>query len=201
MNVTPKKILVMVCHPDDETLICFGSLAKFAATGAEITVAFFTDGHQDRLQCSVETCAWLNAKVKIAPEIKPDFEIRWNRELVRQVDQYLVAEQPDLVISHSPAPAEHQEHHFLYNAVVNALYRRGNAASLWLGEPVSRNPDFRPNLFVDITPHIETKLRAIAIHNAFLPRNAYWATQTPGWQDQQPQLQYSEAFRVEYWRL
>lgn len=210
MFFQPQKVLVLVCHPDDETILCFGTLAKMVAAGAQATVAFFTDGHQDRLQCSVDTCEPLGIKVRIAPGVNNQTELNWDRRLIKSVDVFLKEEQPDLIITHSPALAEHQEHHHLYRAVINSVYRAGNPKALWLGEPISRNADFRPNLFVDISEHLDKKLAALEVHNQFLPRwflqpeivkarCAYWGTQVPGWQNQHSP-RYCEVFQVEFMR-
>ena len=39
-----RRILVLAPHPDDESVGCGGYLTKMADEGAEITVAFVTDG-------------------------------------------------------------------------------------------------------------------------------------------------------------
>lgn len=40
----PEAVLVMAPHPDDETLGCGGTLARLAASGCRVSVAFVTDG-------------------------------------------------------------------------------------------------------------------------------------------------------------
>ncbi|HUN23382.1 MAG TPA: PIG-L family deacetylase [Anaerolineales bacterium] len=208
MNFSPKKITALFCHPDDETLICFGTLAKLINQGAQVSVVFFTDGHQGRLQCSIDTCAWIGARVLVAPGVNATTELNWDRHIIKLVDEFLASEEPDLIITHSPALAEHQEHHHLYRAVLNSVYRASRVKALWLGEPISRNPDFRPNLFIDISEQMPIKEKALAVHNNFLPRwflqadvvknrCAFWAMQSPGWQYSQSPG-YCEVFQIAY---
>ena len=42
--IAPKKVVVVAAHPDDEVLGCGGTLARLAAEGVEVHVAFLADG-------------------------------------------------------------------------------------------------------------------------------------------------------------
>lgn len=43
-----KNILVLAAHPDDETLVCGGTMARLAKEGHHIKLLNFTDGVSSR---------------------------------------------------------------------------------------------------------------------------------------------------------
>ena len=47
--MTPRAVLVVAAHPDDEALGCGGTIAKLAGAGATVCVAFIADGISARM--------------------------------------------------------------------------------------------------------------------------------------------------------
>ena len=119
----PSKVLVLMAHPDDEALSCFGTLARFSAEGSEIVIAFFTDGHQGRLNTSLESSKLINARINIIDELQVENEIVENRKFVACVDKCIASESPSLVITHGYANNEHHEHNILSKIVQNSIFR------------------------------------------------------------------------------
>ncbi|MCM3626945.1 PIG-L family deacetylase [Paenibacillus glycanilyticus] len=48
MSTEPRKLLAVFAHPDDESFICGGTLAKYASSGVEITLVSATRGEMGR---------------------------------------------------------------------------------------------------------------------------------------------------------
>lgn len=163
-----QSILCVMAHPDDETLACGGTLARFAREGATVRVLTFTDGVSSRganaeaaatrrreylAACAVlgaepyETMTYPDQRLDVEPQLV----------LVQQVEAALCVVQPDTVITHWPHDLN-PDHRAVAQAVLGATrlvagsgVRRVLAAEV--PESTSQAfgaPAFAPNVFVEL---------------------------------------------------
>lgn len=193
-------VLVVMPHPDDETLSCGGTLALYASRGIPVTYACGTKGEMGRMMGRPffatrenlpelrekelrEACAalginlrFLGFRDKTIEFLDPDMVTGKITELIEEL-------KPTLVITYHPVHGVHPDHCALGAATVRALakippekrpplHTRGGGAGIKeLGEP---------DLVVDITPVLHKKEAAMRAHRSqteviFANQEARWA--------------------------
>lgn len=167
------KVLAVFAHPDDAELCCYGTLAKWMTLGAHVHVLVVTRGGRTTSagvaeRVSETLYASLLADYLIIAEDFPDGQLQCNIELVSLADRYLRELDPEIVITHYPQPAGegHQDHLAVSQAVQNAVRRSQRVKWFLFAEPPTHTGDYHPDLFVDITPHLELKKKAVALHQS-----------------------------------
>ncbi len=153
-------VLVVVAHPDDEALSCFGTLANFAEVGARIHVIFVTDGGQGREACISAVMGLIGATSTLMEF--PVCCLTMDKQLVSRIEEHVIRIRPRLVITHSFTPLQHRDHSIVSQATTLACRRSDNVDVILHAEPPHRAEAFHPNLFIGIDNHFECKLRAIA---------------------------------------
>lgn len=188
-----EKILVFAPHPDDEVLGCGGTIAKHIAQGAEVTVCVMTCGKPPIFDDTMakengwphtlypEICkshALLGVKETIflqfpatAMETVPRYEMNG------KVCQVINKVQPDIV--YIPHFGDMQKDHAItVEAVMVAVRPKGAyrvplvyayetlSETEW-NVPHSANA-FIPNVFVDISDYLDTKLKAMECYQSQL---------------------------------
>src|SRR5262249_47042425 len=118
----PFKKMKIVCvggHPDDPESGCGGSLAKFAASGHDVTIIYLTRGeagiegksHDEaaaiRSKEAIAACKILNVKPVFAGQIDGDTVV--NSDWIARMLQLITAEKPDIVFTHWPIDS-HKDH-------------------------------------------------------------------------------------------
>lgn len=177
------KTLVVAPHPDDEVLGVGGTLLRRKAAGAKVAWLIVT-------AISVES-GWSAGKVKErADEIERVTELFGFSEVftlnfpTTQLDQVpmsdLVARisdvfklfEPEEVFIPHPSDV-HTDHRIVFDAVASCTkwFRYPSVKRILAYETLSEtdfglgnNQGFRPNVFVDIEPFLEGKLRALDIY-------------------------------------
>lgn len=172
MRIFGRKVLAIFAHPDDAELCCYGTLAKWMKEeNAEVHVLVVTRGMrttsgqaQERISETLQ--ASLLADYMMISEDFPDGHLECNTELVSLMDRYLRELDPEVVITHYPQPVGegHQDHFAVSNAVMNSVRRNQRVKWCLFAEPPTHPGPFAPNLFVDITPYLELKKQAVALH-------------------------------------
>jgi LmbE family N-acetylglucosaminyl deacetylase len=159
---TPKRVAVIMAHPDDADFICAGTCAKWAAEGHHITFVVITNGDKgsddrdlpgDELVCIREAEQRASAAVLGVQEcvfmgrtdgmLVPDLELR--RDLVRVIRKL----KPDVVICQDPTSwfvareyINHPDHRAAGQAVLEAVF------------PAARNHRMFPELLDEgLEPH------------------------------------------------
>ena len=186
---TPKKrILIVAPHPDDETLGCGGSAAKWAAEGHDVSV-LIVSGHLPPLyDRSVydRTIAEGRAAFEILGisllrclEVPATFV---HREPVHTLNERIGAAisdfSPHVVLC--SYPDRHIDHRVIFDSVMVVTRPVGAAKSIEIlaaYETLSEThwnaphiePNFVPNWIVDITRFAELKLRALACYKSQIP--------------------------------
>jgi LmbE family N-acetylglucosaminyl deacetylase len=170
--------LSVVCvgaHPDDPECGCAGTLALYSELGHHVTVIYLTrgeigiEGKSMREAAAVRTkeceaaCKIIGAKPVFAGQVDGCTEL--NRTRVRQLQDLLSAEDPEIMFAHWPIDT-HVDH-----VVASACAFR---ASMALQRPPrcyfyevntgDQSLGFSPNLYVDITSVKEKKIEALSAH-------------------------------------
>jgi LmbE family N-acetylglucosaminyl deacetylase len=164
-----RKVLILAAHPDDAEISVGGTIAKLTDAGTEVVVANFTtseytaEGRRRRRAAAKKAANvlgnklyWVDGGKHNQVEDQPEYR------LVRQIDQFVEAEQPDLVIGPWNGDS-HTDHVRLARAAV-ASSRRWKADLLAYCPAEYRTVcfhRFEPNVFVDITPFVRKKVAAI----------------------------------------
>lgn len=184
------KVLAVGCHPDDLEIACGGTLNKYTASGAEVYMCHIANGSLGHAVIKPELLKTMRAaEAENAGKVlgvKCVFNLDVNDMEVNRFDQHAVdafAEivrfvKPDVIITHNEQDYM-QDHIETSRIVMNGSFASTlvHKASAMPGSspaypefvPVFYmdtlgGVDFIPTHYVDITEHIDTKLRALACH-------------------------------------
>ena len=183
--MTVKKILVVAPHPDDETIALGGTIAKFSNRGFEVHVLVVsghlpplykledyertvTEAHQAFNILGVSDSKFL----EIPATMIGDSPVH---ELNSKIFQMVSNVQPKMVFC--PYPDRHVDHRMVFESVMVATRPIGigkNIEIIAAYETLSEThwnaphiePNFTPNWVIDITDHIETKLKALKCYES-----------------------------------
>ena len=185
--MTTKKILVVAPHPDDETLGVGGTIAKFSSMGYEVKVLTIC-GHLPPLYnredydktvaealkafdiLGVSSSSFLEIPATMIGDI-PVHEI--NNKIAQVMNDFL----PHMVLC--PYPDRHIDHRLVFDSIMVATRPVGigrNIEIIAAYETLSEThwnaphiePNFTPNWVIDITDHIEEKLKALKCYKSQL---------------------------------
>lgn len=199
---TPRRVLAVYAHPDDADVSCGGSLARWAAEGAEVHLLVCARGDKGTadpdvdpgalsLRRAAETeaaasvlglAAWhglghLDGELEDGPQLRGEI-VRW----VRQV-------RPDTVLCPDPTAllfgdhyVNHRDHRVVGTVTLDGL---APAASRPLYFPeagpahqvtrVLLSGTLEPSVWVDVTASIDDKLAAVTCHGSQLEGQGEWA--------------------------
>lgn len=179
-----KSVLVVAAHTDDEALGCGGTIAKHVAQGDTVYAVFLADGVTSRPDASEQELDERNSAARQAHKIlgiEQSFMLGFpdNRmdtvpllDIVQKLEQVMDGVQPQVVYTH-------------HNGDLNIDHRITHQAALTACRPVPDSPvreiyafevlsatewnspgtsTFIPNVFVDISDHLETKMNALAAY-------------------------------------
>ena len=183
--MTAKKVLVVSPHPDDETLGVGGTIAKLSSLGHEIHVLTIS-GHlpplysrDDYEKTITESQKAFNILGIVSSEFleipatmiaeRPVHEL--NSKILHTVRRL----KPQMVFC--PYPDRHIDHRNVFDSVMVATRPIGvgtNIEILAAYETLSEThwnaphiePNFTPNWVIDISDHIETKLKALKCYES-----------------------------------
>lgn len=190
-----RSILVVAAHPDDEVLGCGGTLAKHAAQGSTISVAFMSDGVASRrgdpalhqVQLDARRAAARQAAAILGVQNVTFGEFPDNRmdsiallDITRSVEDAIAKCTPDTVYTHHGGDLN-IDHRRVHEAVVTACRPQSDhpvrtllcfeipSSTEW--QLASSAPAFAPNWFEDIAGTLEAKLAAL---NAYASELRSW---------------------------
>lgn len=220
-----KSILVVAAHPDDEALGCGGTIAKFAAQGHEVHVAFLADGAgareaglrpsrevlDHRREAARRACAILGARPPLFFDF-PDNQMDTVPllHIVQTVESLVTAHSPSMVITHH-ADDVNVDHQRTHQAVITAcrpqpshpvatlLFFETPSSTEWM--PAASGRPFAPNWFVDITSTLDRKLNALRAYEGEMrpwphPRSHKGIEHLARWRGATMGLEAAEAFMV-----
>ena len=226
-----QRCLVLAPHPDDEAYGCAGTIAKLKAEGSEVFVIAVSAGdvhHYNVEKYSFVTGQTRHEEFEAAMKTLQvdDYELIYNdTEIHLKLDAMPLKElislfekdarlsidriKPTMVIL--PAVSYNQDHEAVFRAGFTAcrpslpevksfqkiVLSCDNPAISWSLE----REKFHPNFYVDITDHLETKLKAVScyksqvrprLHHASL-ENIEWLARVRG---REVSVEAAEAFMV-----
>lgn len=180
------KVLVVGAHPDDIAISCSGTVAKYVANGDEVYLCTVSNGCYGHTEICPKELSVLriaeDASMADSLKVKGYYNLNVNDQFVdsdniSQVNllvDVLVKVKPDLIITHAPDDY-HRDHQETYKLVFRAscaaslvFWSSGNTAPMcpiYLMDSFALK-GFEPTEYVDITPYIDDKIKAILYHES-----------------------------------
>ena len=185
------KVLVVAAHPDDEVLGCGATLARLGREGHAVHIAIMGEGitsrHAQRGQADAGQLALLHRNARAAADKVGAKEVTLyklpdNRldtvallDIVKLVEELVDKLKPEVIYTHHPGDLN-VDHGIVHRAVLTATRPI-------VGQPVREiyafevpsstewafqrfQPSFRPNVFVDVTGTLETKIAAMGCYDS-----------------------------------
>jgi LmbE family N-acetylglucosaminyl deacetylase len=183
-------VLVVAAHPDDEILGCGGTMTRLTREGHEVRIAILAEGMSSRFaqreDADQKQLQRLHAQAQQAADKVGAKELILcklpdNRmdtvpllDVVKLVEDLVERFRPEVIYTHHPGDLN-VDHGVVHRAVLTAtrpapgqcvreIYAFEVPSSTeWAFQHVE--PLFRPNVFVDITETLETKIKALACYD------------------------------------
>ncbi|MEK7295471.1 MAG: PIG-L deacetylase family protein [Actinomycetota bacterium] len=187
-----RSTLVVAAHPDDEVLGCGGTIHRLAQSGTDVNIVFLSDGVSSRSSNEDNNKMELDERRKSAIEASkilgantPTFHDFPDNQLdtvpllgiVKLIETEINRYGPDTVITHFGNDLN-IDHRIASEAVIVAcrpqnsspvkrvLFFEIPSSTEWQME--NGQPTFSPNYFIDISEHLEFKLRALHCYSTEL---------------------------------
>lgn len=191
-----ERLLIVAGHPDDETLGCGGTIARYCQAGRPVRVLCLAEGTSARFSdaelgsaAEQQAVAVREADARSAMAIlglAPD-ELFMDRrlccrldtvpqiELIKEIEAHLRDFGPTRVLTHcaSDPNIDHRMVHLATLAAARPKYAGlRDIAAFEVPSSTDWNPaaPFAPTLFIDITATLPAKLAAIRAYGAEMPR-------------------------------
>lgn len=161
MKKEKMSVLAIGAHPDDLEWGCGGTLAVLKMKGNDVYALVLTDGENDngeRASESMKSANMLGLDDIFLAHL-PMKEVSDNRENVNIIERYIKEVEPSLVFSMT-RKERHQDHRYCGSAAISASR---NVPNLLLYES-DCSEGFEPNMYVDISGTINSKLDALSNH-------------------------------------
>ena len=176
-----KTVLVVAAHADDEALGCGGTLAKHVAAGDKVHVVFVADGVTSRGGAGQADLvrrqqATENARSILGVNTMAFLDLPDNRldslpllDIVQPLEALIGKHAPEIIYTHHYGDLN-VDHRLVHQAVMTACRPLpGSTVREILAFEVMSSTEwnstgqapFLPNLFVDISAHVETKMQAL----------------------------------------
>ncbi len=193
---TPKRILVVVAHPDDIDFGVAGTVAVLTKAGSHVAYCLVTSGEageDDMTVSSEELSAMREAEQTAAAAEVGVTSLHWlrhadgmveaNLALRRDISRVIRIEKPDLVITQSPERnydsvyGSHPDHTETAEAVLRAVYPDARNPRAFTSELLDAGFEphavphvwinhTEPDVFVDISETFDAKMRALRSHHS-----------------------------------
>ena len=184
-------VLVIAAHPDDEVLGCGGTIARLAQEGCQVYIAILGEGvtsrYQQREQAdqalveelharSQQVAELLGAKAPVLYDL-PDnrFDTVPLLDVIKIVEELVERLQPQVIYTHHGGDLN-IDHVIVHRAVLTATrpvvgcpvreiyaFEVPSSTEWAFGQ---FQPVFHPNVFVDISATLETKVQAMALYES-----------------------------------
>lgn len=160
-------IIVFSPHPDDAEVLMGGTIKKYTQKGHDVLIVVVTVPNEKdkRIEESKKSAEILGARLSILD--LDIYELAFNRKTVEIFDGIFRDFPPDIVYTNWIHDS-HQDHVAIAQTTIAAA--RKNECSLYMYEqalPSGLTPYmFRPQVFVDISDTIETKIKSVLAHDS-----------------------------------
>lgn len=169
------KVLALGAHPDDIEIFMFGTMAAYAALGAELAFAIATDGAKGgrgdpaalaaaRREEATEAARLLGVTPRFLDF--PDGALIADATVIAAIKALFGDEKPDLAITHAP-----NDYHGDHRALSDAVRIAASFAVPVLHADTLGGTGFSPTHYVDISAHWDIKARAILAHRTQGPEH------------------------------
>lgn len=188
-NAPLKKLLAVFAHPDDESFICGGTLAKYASQEVDITLVSATRGEMGRRMgnppylnresmaaareielrnacdhLGIRQLQFLDIRDKTVEFIDENRLTTRIAELIHEID-------PDVVLTFHEKLGGHPDHCAIGKATTAAFQRTGQRGSLYFisfGDAMERPERYgyshKDVVKIDVHAHLDAKLAAFRAH-------------------------------------
>jgi LmbE family N-acetylglucosaminyl deacetylase len=164
------RILALGAHPDDIEIFMFGTMAAYAAQGAELTFAIATDGAKGgksdpgalaraRREEATHAASLLGAAPRFLDF--PDGTLVADATLIATLKALIGEIGPDLAITHAP-----NDYHGNHRALSDGVRIAASFAVPVLHADTMGGTGFSPTNYVDISEHADIKAKAIRMHQS-----------------------------------
>ena len=186
-----RRVLVVAAHPDDEVLGCGGTIARLARDGGEVYVMLLGEGitsrynkHETEDKKLVEQLHARSKEVGKYLSVKEvlSFGLPDNRfdtipllDIIKMVEDVIDKLKPGVIYTHHSGDLN-IDHQIVHRAVLTAARPLPDCPvkEIYAFEVPSSTewafhqfePAFRPNVFVDISQTLETKVRALQLYES-----------------------------------
>ncbi|MCL6458812.1 MAG: PIG-L family deacetylase [Gorillibacterium sp.] len=190
MDKAPRrKLLAVFAHPDDETFICGGTLAKYASEGVNITLVSATRGEMGRRMGNPpylnreslpairemelrRACASLGIRELIFLDIRDKtVEFTDTDQLVTRIAALINEVDPDVVLTFHEKLGGHPDHCAIGKAATLAFQSTGHRGALYfitfgdmMEHPEPYGYSRRDVVKIDVHAHLQAKLTAYRDH-------------------------------------
>jgi LmbE family N-acetylglucosaminyl deacetylase len=164
------KVLCIGAHPDDLEILMGGTIAAFLDQGAEVLMATATDGAKGGTIDPGELVRVRQREAAAGADVFglsplmlgfPDGGLRAEGAVIDRIAELIRAERPNLVITHAP-----NDYHGDHRALSDAVRIAANFVTPVMWMETIMGVGFVPTHYIDITPFIELKRRAIRQHKS-----------------------------------
>src|ERR1700730_6095088 len=185
----PSSVLVVAAHPDDEILGCGGTMTCLAREGHEVRIAILAEGMSSRYahreDADQQQLQHLHARAQQAADKVGAKELVLcqlpdNRldtvpllDVVKMVEDLVARFRPEIIYTHHPGDLN-VDHGVVHRAVLTATRPTAGqrVREIYAFEVPSSTewafgslqPAFRPNVFVDVSATLDTKIAAMACY-------------------------------------
>lgn len=189
LDKATRKILAIFAHPDDESFICGGTLAKYASEGAEITLVSATRGEMGRRMGNPpylnresmpaarelelrQACTCLGIRQLLFFDIRDKtVEFTDEESLIARVSALIYDIDPDVVLTFHEKLGGHPDHCAIGKATTAAFRRTGHRSTLYFitfGDMMEHPERFgytrKDVIKIDVHAYLEAKLAAFRAH-------------------------------------
>ena len=163
----PKRVMVIVAHPDDAEFFCGGTVALWSSAGAEVSYLILTNGNKgsDDPEMTPEKLATIRQKEqRAAADVlgvknviffdEPDGELVSTLDLRKRVVAEIRRYRPDIVVGPDPS------RFFFADSYINhADHRAAGLVTIDAVFPAARNRMYHPELLeAGLEPHTVTEV-------------------------------------------
>ncbi|MEH6756957.1 MAG: PIG-L deacetylase family protein [Parasphingorhabdus sp.] len=180
-----KRCLVLAAHADDETIGVGGTIAKLKNQGCRVAVAIATDGTSSQYHGNQEAFRRRQMQAEQAMSILGVDEIIYGPfpdmrldgiphiEINKWMESVISDQAPDLLMVHHPADVNFDHKCLFQSAMVASRPTPGQSIRIVLCYYVNSstewgilhpNESFRPQVFVNISTTLKTKLQAFSAY-------------------------------------